>query len=103
MSDEPAKAIANRLVCGGLLDPSQRSVDANTSIISDKLASLTDELADSRAREVKMREALEGIASYNIGGNYIVGTPAAEREDFILSARAVLRTVAWDAQQGDGM
>ena len=59
MSDEPAKAIASRLVCGGLLDPSQRSVDANTSIISDKLASLTTELAASRARETKMREALE--------------------------------------------
>ena len=61
MSDEPAKAIANRLVCGGLLDPSQRSVDANTSIISDKLASLTTELDASRAREAKMREALEKI------------------------------------------
>ena len=67
------------------------------------MEALTTALADSRASEAKMREALEEIASYNIGGNYIVGTPAAEREDFILSARAVLRTVAWDAQQGDGM
>ena len=65
MSDEPAKAIASRLVCGGLLDPSQRSVDANTSIISDKLASLTTELAASRAREAKLREALEKIERWH--------------------------------------